>query len=74
MAVRIREYCVEIKNAVVVVIIIFIKYNSLCGGLTDSNYFYTGINTMHKFSCTQNAVCVHVICEGLGGSLKGPMK
>ena len=30
----------EIKNVVVVVICIFIKYNGLCGGLADSNYFY----------------------------------
>ena len=31
----------EIENAVVVVAPIFIKYNGLCGGLADSNYFYT---------------------------------
>ena len=31
----------EIKNAVVVVVCIFIKYNGLCGGLVDSNYFHT---------------------------------
>ena len=31
----------EIKNAVVVLILISIKDNSLCRGLTDSNYFYT---------------------------------
>ena len=31
----------EIKNAVVVVVRIFIKYNGLCGILADSNYFYT---------------------------------
>ena len=32
---------VEIKKAVVVVVRIFIMYNCLCGGLADSNYFYT---------------------------------
>ena len=31
----------EIKNAEVVVAHIFIKYNGLCGGLVDSNYFHT---------------------------------
>ena len=30
----------EIKNAVVVVVQIFVKYNGLCGVLADSNYFY----------------------------------
>ena len=30
----------EIKNAVVVVVRIFMKYNGLCGVLADSNYFY----------------------------------
>ena len=31
----------EIKNTVVVAAHIFIKHNVLCGGLADSNYFYT---------------------------------
>ena len=31
----------EIKNAVVVILRIFIKCNCLGGGLPDSNYFYT---------------------------------
>ena len=30
----------EIKNTVVVVVRIFIKYNDLFGRLADSNYFY----------------------------------
>ena len=30
--------------------------------LADSNYFYTEINTVHKFSCTYNFVYVHVTC------------
>ena len=30
----------EIKNSVVVVVI-FLKHNGLCGRLVDSNYFYT---------------------------------
>ena len=37
------------KNAAVVVVLIFIKYNGLCGGVADLNYFYRGINTVHKF-------------------------
>ena len=52
----------------------FLKHNGLCWRLADSNYFYTGINTAHKFSCMSNAVCMHVmytvvtvdtVCEGL---------
>ena len=31
----------EIKSTVVLVVLVFIKYNSLCGRLADSNYFYT---------------------------------
>ena len=31
----------EIESVVVVGVHIFIKYNGLCGGLPDSNYFYT---------------------------------
>ena len=30
----------EIKNAVVVVVLIFLKRNDLCGRLSDANYFY----------------------------------
>ena len=36
-----RLLMLEIKKAVVVVVLIFLKYNGLCGRLTDSNYFYT---------------------------------
>ena len=65
---------VECKRAVVVVVFIFSKHSGLCRRLTDSNYFYTEINTVHELSCTQNAVCFHVtgtvvtvhsICQGL---------
>ena len=28
-------------------------------------FLHTRINTMHEFSFTCNAVCVHAICEGL---------
>ena len=55
----------EIKHAVVVVVFIFLKHDGLCVGdrrLEDSNYFYTGINTGHEFSCTRNVVCVQVTC------------
>ena len=57
----------EIKNTVVVVVLIFLKYNGLHGRLADSN-------TMHKFLNMCTAVRVHVacivvtihaICEGL---------
>ena len=57
----------EIKNTVVVVVIIFLKYNGLRGRLVDSN-------TMHEFSSMCTAVrvqvmCIvvtmHAICEGL---------
>ena len=60
----------KIKNAVVVVLI-FLKHNGLCGILADSNYFFS---TVHKFLCTRNAICmdvlgmvvtVHAISEGL---------
>ena len=52
----------EIKNAVGVVVLIFLKHNGLCGRLADSNYFYTGINNVHQFSCKRIPVCVHVTC------------
>ena len=32
---------IEIKNAVVEVVFIFVKHNGLCGRLADSNYFYS---------------------------------
>ena len=31
----------EIKNAVVVVVLIFLQHNGLCGRFADSNYFCT---------------------------------
>ena len=37
MAVRIRDYCVGIKNAVVVVVLIFLKHNGLCGQAISSS-------------------------------------
>ena len=43
----------EIKNTVVVVVLVFLKHNDLCGRLAHSN-------SVHEFSCTGNAVCVHV--------------
>ena len=51
----------EIKSAVVVVVIIFLKHNGLCGKLADSNYFYTE----ESLSSMRNAVTVHAICDGL---------
>ena len=41
MAVIIQTTVLEIKNAVVVVFIVFLKHNGLCGRLSDWNYFYT---------------------------------
>ena len=65
----------ETKKAMAVVVLIFLKYNGLCGGLADSIYFLQkGINTAHEFSSTLNVICVHVtftvvtvhtICEDL---------
>ena len=64
----------ETKNAVVVVVRTFVKYNGLCGGLADSDYFYpeepipcTNFH-VRKTSCvhvTCTIVTVHAICEGL---------
>ena len=31
----------EIKNAVIMAVFIFLKLNGLCGRLADSKYFYT---------------------------------
>ena len=61
----------EIKKAVVVVVLIFIKHNVLCGRLADSNYFCTEESIPctnfcvreTPFACT--VVIVHAICEGL---------
>ena len=65
----------EIKSAVVVVVVIFLKDNGLCGRLVDSNYFYKEESKcVHKFLCMCNTVCMHIartvitlhtICEGL---------
>ena len=37
MAVRICDYCVGIKNAIVVVVPIFLKHDSLCGQAISSS-------------------------------------
>ena len=58
MAVRIQDYCVEIKNAVVVVVLIFLQYDALSGKLADSNYFYTE----ESIRCTNK---LQPLCEGL---------
>ena len=53
----------EIKNAVVVVVLIFLKHNDVRGRLADSNLFLRrGINTVHEFPCTRSAICVQVMC------------
>ena len=44
----------EIKNTVLVVVFIFLKHNSLCGRLVDSDYFYTE----ESIQCTN--FCVHI--------------
>ena len=61
MALRIQDYCVG-NYAVVVAVFIFSKHNGLCGRLADSNFFYTRTNTVHKFLCMHNVICVHIIC------------
>ena len=56
----------EIENSVIVVVLIFLKHRGLCGKLADSNFFlHRGFNIVHGFSCTRNAVCVHVICTNV---------
>ena len=37
MVVRIRDNCVGIKNALVVVVFIFLKHNGLCGQALSSS-------------------------------------
>ena len=44
----------EIENAVVVVVFIFLKHIGLCGRLADSNYFYTEAS----IACTNFCVCI----------------
>ena len=51
----------EIKSAVVVVVLTFLKHNGLCGKLADSNYFYKE----ESLSFMRNAVTVHAIYDGL---------
>ena len=65
----------EIKNAVVAIVLILLKHNGLCEIGRFKLFFHRGINTVrNQFSCTRNTVCVHVtctviivhiICEGL---------
>ena len=50
---RFRITVLEIKNTVVVVVLIFLNYNCLCGRLGDSNYFYTEESIL----CTNFCVC-----------------
>ena len=58
MAVRIQDYCAEIKNVVVVVVLIFLKYDGLSGKLADSNYFYTE----ESIRCTNKLQpCTHFV-------------
>ena len=52
---RFRTTVLEIKNAVVVVLI-FLKQNGLCGALANSNYFYTEESHARTF--------VHAVSEG----------
>ena len=44
----------EIKNAVVVAVFIFIKHNGLCERSADSNYFYR----VESILCTNFCVCI----------------
>ena len=46
----------EIKNAVVVVVSVFLKHSGLCGRLADSNYFYTEESIL----CVNFCVCVNL--------------
>ena len=74
MARRIRAHCVEIKNAAVVVVLIFLKHNGLCGRLAYSSYFYTEESmTCTNFCASATPFAsfhVHAICEGLYNKLQ----
>ena len=48
MAVRIQDYYVVIKNAVVAVVLVFLKHNSLCGQAISSSQL-----------CSQLIPCTH---------------
>ena len=50
----------ENKSSVIVAALVFLKHKGLCGWLADSNYFYRGINAMHKFLCMCKAICMHI--------------
>ena len=57
----------EIRN-VVIFVLIFLKYNGLCGRLTDSDYFYTKESipcTNFRVRLTPFACTLRAICEGL---------
>ena len=68
----------EIKNAMVVAVYIFLKHYGLYGRFADSTYFYTD-NTIHESLWMHNPVCVyvtsmvvtiHIICEDLLNLIK----
>ena len=50
----------ENKSSVIVAALVFLKHKGLCGWLADSNYFYRGVNAMHKFLCMRKAICMHI--------------
>ena len=45
----------EIRNAVVMIVFIFVKHNGLCGRFADSNYFYS------EESILWTNFCVHIM-------------
>ena len=59
----------------VVVVLIFLKHNGLCGQVISKQFSIVfSMNTVHKFLCTCNPICVrvmcttvtmHTVCEGL---------
>ena len=74
MAIRIQDYCVGIKNAVIMVILIFLKHNGLCQqAISSSQLCSQSILCTHFRACVMLFACyvtcmvvtVHVICDGL---------
>ena len=51
----------EIKNAVVLVVFVFLKHNGLCEILADSNYFYREESILSTNFCTPLACTLRAL-------------
>ena len=63
IAVRIWDYCIEIKNVVVVVVLIFLKHNGLCRQVITSSHLWQVDNIVdifHNSWCSQE-VGLHML-------------